>query len=313
MRRLPCLQYAPGPVWLLLLVCLCWLPDAACASGLPARSAILVNLDSGRVLYEKNADTPIPPASLTKIMTMYLTMDAVKGRRLRLDTKVRIPAAAAAVGGSSMHLSAGDTVPLVRLLAGMAVVSGNDAAMAVATRVGGDTRAFVRQMNGRARSLGLSRTTFKNPTGLPAAGQKTSARDMMRLCQAYLKAHPNAMRFHGMRYFLHRGLPMRNTNALLGTMNGVNGLKTGWTVASGYNLVVTANRGKTRLLAVVLGAASREQRDLAARRLLEAGFSHPRDPKKVQASLGSARMATTASGGQVKHRASARGSLTSRR
>ncbi|MBD5538896.1 MAG: D-alanyl-D-alanine carboxypeptidase, partial [Desulfovibrio sp.] len=250
---------------------------------MPARSAILVDLDSGRVLYEKNADTPIPPASLTKIMTMYLAMDAVKARRLRLDTRVRIPASAASVGGSSMHLSAGESVPLVRLLAGMAVVSGNDAAMAVATKVGGDTRAFVRQMNGRARSLGLSRTTFKNPTGLPAAGQKTSARDMMRLCRAYLKAHPTAMRFHGMRNFLHRGLSLRNTNALLGTMNGVNGLKTGWTVASGYNLVVTAQRGKTRLLAVVLGASSREQRDTAARRLIEAGFRQPRDPKKVQA------------------------------
>lgn len=300
-------------VWLLAAACLAVSGDAALASALPARAAILVNLDSGRVLYEKNADAAIPPASLTKIMTMYLAMDAVKARRLRLDTRVRVPAAAASVGGSSMHLAAGDSVPLVRLLAGMAVVSGNDAAMAVANRVGGDTRAFVRQMNGRARRLGLSRTTFKNPTGLPAAGQKTSARDMMRLCQAYLKAHPTAMRFHGMRYFLHRGFPMRNTNALLGSMNGVNGLKTGWTVASGYNLVVTASRGKIRLLAVVLGATSREQRDAAARRLLEAGFSQPRDPKKVQASLDSARLGPTASVGQGKHRASRKGALTSRR
>lgn len=311
MRRYPARLSAT--CLLLLLPLLCVLLPAAGLAAVPARSAILVNLDSGRVLYEKNADAAIPPASLTKIMTMYLDMDAVKARRLRLDTRVRVPAAAASVGGSSMHLAAGDSVPLVRLLAGMAVVSGNDAAMAVASRVGGDTRAFVRQMNGRARRLGLSRTTFKNPTGLPAPGQKTSARDMMRLCQAYLKAHPTAMRFHGMRYFLHRGLPMRNTNGLLGTMNGVNGLKTGWTVASGYNLVVTASRGKTRLLAVVLGAGSREQRDAAARRLLEAGFRQPRDPKKVQASLGSAGVASATSGRQVKNRASARGALTSRR
>lgn len=271
--------------WLLPTLCLALLPAAAPASGLPARSAILVNLGTGRILYEKNADAAIPPASLTKIMTMYLALDAVQAQRLRLDTKIPVRSAAAAVGGSSMHLRAGDTVPLVRLLAGMAVVSGNDAAMAVAARVGGDTRAFVRQMNGKARRLGLTRTSFKNPTGLPAPGQKTSARDMMRLCRAYLRAHPRAMRFHGMRYFLHRGMTMRNTNALLGTMTGVNGLKTGWTVASGYNLVVTATRGKTRLLAVVLGASSRERRDAAARRLLEAGFRHPNAPPKVQASV----------------------------
>ena len=310
MRRYPARISAFSLIWLLALPVLL-LPCAGHAAGLPARSAILVNLDSGRVLYEKNADSPIPPASLTKIMTMYLALDAVKARRLRLDTKVRVPAAAASVGGSSMHLQAGDSVPLVRLLAGMAVVSGNDAAMAVATRVGGDTRNFVRQMNGRARSLGLSRTTFKNPTGLPAAGQKTSARDMMRLCQAYLKAHPSAMRFHGMHNFLHRGLPMRNTNALLGSMPGVNGLKTGWTVASGYNLVATATRGKTRLLAVVLGAASREQRDAATRQLLEAGFRAPRDPKKVQASLAKSSLAAAAP--RAKSRAPHKGALTSAR
>ena len=313
MRRYRARIFTTCLLWLPPLLGILLLPAAGRAATVPARAAILVNLDSGRVLYEKNADSPIPPASLTKIMTMYLALDAVKARRLRLDTKIRVPAAAASVGGSSMHLHAGDSVPLVRLLAGMAVVSGNDAAMAVATRVGGDTRAFVRQMNGRARSLGLDRTTFKNPTGLPAAGQKTSARDMMRLCRAYLKAHPSAMRFHGMRNFLHRGLSMRNTNALLGTMNGVDGLKTGWTVASGYNLVVTATRGKTRLLAVVLGAGNREQRDAAARQLLEAGFGAPRDPKKVEAALRSPRLASAAGVGRAKSPAPRKGALTSAR
>lgn len=277
--------FAQCQAWLCLLLCLALLPDQVQASGLGMRAAILVNLDSGRILYEKDADSPIPPASLTKIMTMFLALDAVKAHRLRLDARIRIPAQATTVGGSSMHLNTGDMVPLARLLAGMAVVSGNDAATAVAARVGGNTASFVRQMNAKAQRLGLKSTTFKNPTGLPASGQKTSARDMMRLSQAYLKAHPAAMRFHGMQYFLHRGLPMRNTNALLGGMSGVNGLKTGWTVASGYNLVVTATRGKTRLLLVLLGASSREQRDNSAKRLLEAGFQHPRDPKKVQASL----------------------------
>lgn len=159
-------------------------------------------------------------------MSMFLTLDAVKAGRISLNRKVKVSRQAAATGGSSMHLRAGERVPLVRLLTGMAVASGNDAAMTVAQHVHGNSRTFVRQMNRKARALGMRRTLFKNPTGLPAAGQKTTARDMMTLSRAYLKAHPDAMRFHGTRFFLHRGRTMRNTNALLGSVAGVNGLKT---------------------------------------------------------------------------------------
>ncbi len=141
-------------------------------------------------------------------------------------------------------------------------------------------------MNAKTRALGMRRTVFKNPTGLPAAGQKTTARDMAALTRAYLRSHPSAQVFHRTRFFTHRGRTMRNTNALLGTVAGVNGLKTGWTVASGYNLIVTAQRGKTRLLAVVLGGSSRNARDGAARRLVEAGFRAPGSPKAVKKALG---------------------------
>lgn len=260
---------------------LCALAHAA----LPVRAAILVNLDTGRVLYEQQADNAVPPASLTKIMTMFVALDTVKAGRLKLNEKIRISPRAASAGGSAMHVRAGERIPLVRLLTGMAVASGNDAATAVAERVGGNSRNFVRRMNRKARALGLRRTLFKNPTGLPAAGQKTTARDMMLLTRAYLRAHPSAMRFHGTRFFMHRGRTLRNTNALLGTVKGVNGLKTGWTVASGYNLVITAQRGKTRLLAVVLGGNSKTTRDRSARRLVEAGFRHPGAPKKVRSTL----------------------------
>lgn len=262
---------------------------SARAAGLPARAAILINMNTGKVLYEKNADAAIPPASLTKVMTMFLALDEVKAGRVKLNEKFRINRHAAAVGGSSMHLRAGERAPLVRLLTGMAVASGNDAATAVALRVSGSERTFTRQMNRKARALGMRRTVFKNPTGLPAAGQKTSARDMMLLSRAYLRAHPKAMRFHSTRFFMHKGRTLRNTNALLGTVKGVNGLKTGWTVASGYNLIVTAQRGKIRLLAVILGGNTRDARDEAARRLVEAGFRHPGAPGKVQAALRGAR------------------------
>lgn len=218
-------------------------------------------------------------------MNMFITLDNVKAGKISLNQKIRISREAAAIGGSSMHLKPGETVPLVRLLTGMAVVSGNDAAMAVAGKIGGSSKNFVRMMNQKAKKLGLKSTTFKNPTGLPAAGQKTTAREMMRICTAYLDAHPKGARFHSTRFFMHQGLIMRNTNSLLGTVKGVDGLKTGWTISSGYNLVVSATRGKTRLLAVVLGGTSKQARDNAARDLLEAGFRNPARADKTRNNL----------------------------
>ena len=269
-----------------LAVCFLWLClIAICAvsgsaqAAMPVRSAILINMDTGKVLYAKNPDMAIPPASLTKVMTMYLAMDQIRAGKLKPGEKIRITPQVAAVGGSSMHLRAGERVALSQLLTGMAVVSGNDAATAVARRVGGNDRQFVRNMNQKAKALGMNRTTFKNPTGLPAAGQKTTARDMARMTRAYLRSHPSALRYHGVQLLTYRDRKTRNTNGLLGTVAGVNGLKTGWTVASGYNLIVTGQRGKTRMLAVVMGGTSRVGRDNAARRLIEAGFRPPASPQ----------------------------------
>ena len=259
-------------------------PDALAARG--ARAAILINMDTGKVLFEKNADMSIPPASLTKVMSMFLTMDAVSAKRLTMDEKIRITPAASTVGGSSMHLRNGERVAVRQLLTGAAVASGNDAITALALRVGGNERQFVRAMNQKANSIGLKRTEFKNPTGLPAAGQRTTPRDMATLTRAYLRAHPGAQSFHSTRVFMHRNRQMANTNALLGSVRGVNGLKTGWTVASGYNLIVTAQRGGTRLIAVVMGGTSRNARDYMAERLIEAGFDGNGDPKKIRRSMG---------------------------
>ena len=259
-------------------------PDALAARG--TRAAILINMDTGKVLFEKNADMSIPPASLTKVMSMFLTMDAVSAKHLTLDEKIRITPAASNVGGSSMHLRNGERVAVRQLLTGAAVASGNDAITALALRVGGNERQFVRAMNQKANSLGLKRTEFKNPTGLPAAGQRTTPRDMATLTRAYLRAHPGAQSFHSTRVFMHRNRQMANTNALVGSVRGVNGLKTGWTVASGYNLIVTAQRGGTRLIAVVMGGTSRNARDAMAERLIEAGFDGNGDPKKIRRSMG---------------------------
>lgn len=274
------------PALLSILLCaqyLLYVPQAQ--AKLAVRSAILLNMNTGRILYEQNADASIPPASLTKIMTMYIAMDAVKAKRISLHKKTRVSRSAAATGGSRMHLKAGERVSLDELLTGMAVASGNDAAMAVAQRVAMSSRNFVTRMNAKAKSLGMRRSVFKTPHGLPAKGQKTTARDMLRLARSYMTVHPIAMRFHRTKAFRHGKCILYNTNRLLGTVPGVDGLKTGWIVASGYHLIVTGKRGKVRLLAVVMGGSNKNIRDREARRLIEAGFATPYNSKKVKQRL----------------------------
>lgn len=277
-ERLSALRFG-ACVLLLALLCLGLGARPACAG---VRAMLLINLNSGKTLYERNANLSIPPASLTKLMTMYLAMDAVSSRKLSLMGKVRVTREAARTGGSSMHLRTGERLPLSRLMLGMAVASGNDAAMAVAHAVSGSTRKFVALMNRKARLLGLRRTVFRNPSGLPAPGQKTTARDMARLARAYLNAYPSVRTFHATRRLVHRGRAINNTNQLLGRVAGVDGLKTGFTVASGYNIIVTAQRNGVRLMAVVMGGSSRLARDNTARRLIEAGFAAPGSPARVK-------------------------------
>lgn len=267
---------------LIILLIFLSMPLSLAEASTPVKAALLLNLDNGKILYEMNADRKIAPASLTKLMTMFLTFDAIRAGKLSLKDKAIISPAAAKIGGSVMQLSPGAKAPVVRLLAGTAVASGNDAAMALAEKVGGNTAKFVQMMNRKAASLGMKRTQFKNPTGLPAAGQKTTARDLALLCQAYLKNRPEGRRFHAMTNFLHQGRVIHNTNSLLVRVRGVNGLKTGWTVASGYNLILTAKRGKINLLAIVLGAPNKIERDGMAIRLLEAGFLHPSSPRAAK-------------------------------
>lgn len=240
-----------------------------------------MNVKTGRILYEQNADAAIAPASLTKVLAMYVALDIVEAKGVSLGKNVLISRAAAATGGSRMHLRAGRRVSLDRLLAGMAVASGNDASVAVAQSMAASNRRFVQLMNRKAKSIGMRRSVFKTPHGLPAKGQLTTARDMLTLSRSYLAAHPKALRYHKTSSLAHDGVTLRNTNGLLGVVPGVDGLKTGWTAASGYNLIFTARRGGVRLLGVVMGGDAKSRRDSEARRLLEAGFRNPANPTKV--------------------------------
>jgi D-alanyl-D-alanine carboxypeptidase (penicillin-binding protein 5/6) len=268
-----------------LLPCICL---ALAVTAMPARadlnvrSAILMDINTGRVLYAQDADRRIPPASLTKIMTMYVVMDQVRAGKVRLSDKVKVSRNAARQGGSRMHLKAGETVSLDALLSGVAVSSGNDAAMAVAEHVAGSGANFVRMMNAKAKKLGLKNTRFRNPHGLPAQGQETTARDMLMLSAAYLKTHPAAMRYHRVLTLNHRGITTVNKNPLLTSCLGADGLKTGWIRASGYNLVSTVKRGATRLVGVVLGSATPKIRADEMSDLIEAGFMAVRSGGKLK-------------------------------
>lgn len=235
------------------------------------KATITLDLTRRRVLHEQNADSPIPPASLTKVLTMFIIMDRVKSRKSSLSEQVTVSFKAAATGGSHMGLHPGEKIPLQDLLKGMAVASGNDAAVAVAQHVAGNEATFVRLMNAKAKQLGMRNSVFKNVHGLPAKGQQTTARDMLTMTTKYLDAHPETLAlFHTQRYLSYRG-HTPNTNPLLG-MDGVDGLKTGYVGASGYNLITTARRGNTRLVNVLLGAPSKSVRLHEATKLVETGF-----------------------------------------
>lgn len=248
------------------------LPQIPPQNFVQVSSAILFDLDNDAILFEQNADEPIPPASLTKVLSMFLALDHVHSGQATFDAAVAVSASAASAGGSRMGLRKNETVPLRELLLGMAVSSGNDASVAVAEFVGGSSQAFVNMMNVKARKLGMRQSVFRNPHGLPAEGQYTTARDMLTLARAYLKAYPWALAFHNTRVLNHLGRVTWNKNPLLDQYPGADGLKTGWIRASGYNLIFTARRGNRRLLAVILGAPDARSRGNEACRLLDAGF-----------------------------------------
>jgi len=246
----------------------------AATGELGVKSAIAMDLGTGRILYEQNPDQQIPPASLTKIITLYLTFEALQEHRLSFTDTVLVSREASMEGGSRMNVRPGERVIVRELMKGIAVASGNDACIAMAQHLAGgeDFQPFVNAMNIKARELGMTETVFKNPNGLPAEGQLTSARDMLRLSASYLRRFPQALTFHSMTTYVHNNHNHHNANRLLTTYEGADGLKTGFVQASGYNNVVTAKRGETRIIAVVLGARTAGVRAAATHNLHDIAF-----------------------------------------
>lgn len=236
-----------------------------------SRSAILLDASTGTVLFEKNADEAIPPASLTKLVTMHLAFQDIAIGKVHLDDVVPIPPSAWAInqsrGSSLMFLGPGQRVTLRELLLGLAVSSGNDAAVAVALYLAPTIADFADRMNREMQNLGLVHTHFVEPSGI-SEHNVTTAREFATFCRYYLSQHPEALRdFHSVRDFAYpkaenvpeayRDNPgtivQNNRNLLLDTLEGVDGLKTGYIIESGYNIALTAKRGDTRFLAVLLG------------------------------------------------------------
>lgn len=240
---------------------------------LNVKAAILVNMTTGQVYYEHNPDKTIAPASITKLLTLYLVREAMAQGRIASSTPIPVSSKAVTTGGSRMSLKRGEKVPLDELIKGISVVSANNACVAVAEYMGnGDPSKFVSEMNAKARKIGMTSSQFKNPNGLPASGQLSTARDIAKLSMSYLRTFPESLQVHSLTTHTYHGATHRNANSLLRTYKGVDGLKTGFVCASGYNITATAKRGNTRLVAVVLGAQNSGIRQRETAKLLDYGF-----------------------------------------
>lgn len=242
-----------------------------------ARSALLIEPTSGKILFEKNADEKFAPASVTKVMTMLLTMEAVDNGKISLSDKVTCSENAKKMGGSTMLLDTGEVRTVEELLKGVAIASGNDAAVALAEYLGGTEEAFVEMMNKRAQELGMTNTTFKNCNGLPKEGHLSTARDISIMSLELLK-HPTILKYTG-TYMetISEGrlspIELVNHNKLVRFFEGCDGLKTGYTQEAKYCISATATRNGVRMLSVIMGAPTYKIRNRDAGMLMNYGFS----------------------------------------
>ncbi|MCD5323067.1 MULTISPECIES: D-alanyl-D-alanine carboxypeptidase family protein [Pontibacillus] len=243
-----------------------------------AKSAILLERDTGEILYEKNSEESLPPASMTKIMTMILVMEALDEGKLKLNEKVRASEYAASMGGSQIFLEPGEEMTVEELLKGVAVASGNDASVALAERIAGSESAFVKQMNQKVKELGLKHTKFQNTTGLPAKDHYSTAHDMAVMAKELLK-HEGITKYTSIyEDYLRKGTDnefwLVNTNKLVKFYNGVDGLKTGFTREAMYCLTATAKKDDMRVIAVVMGAETPKDRNSDVSAMLDYAFNH---------------------------------------
>lgn len=243
-----------------------------------AKSLILIEAQTGTVLYEKDTDLPLPPASVTKVMTMLLVMEAIDSGKISYDDMVTVSENAANMGGSQVYLEVGEQMTVEDLLKSVVVSSANDAAVALAEFISGSEESFVSEMNKRASELGMTHTNFENTNGLDDTTQNhvTSARDIAIMSAELITEHPKILEFSSIWMDSIRGgeFGLSNTNRLIRFYNGANGLKTGSTAKAGFCISASAMRNGMQLICVVMGASTRDSRNEIAKKLFDFGFAN---------------------------------------
>jgi len=239
-----------------------------------AQSGVLMDALSGQVLFEKNPDLRIPPASFGKVLTLYLAYDAIRAGQLKMDDMVTVSEKAWRAQGSKMFIKVGERVKVEELLKGIAISSGNDACIALAEHMTGSEETFVSKMNEKASLIGMKNSQFKNSHGMPAEGQYTTATDMVILARRYIQDHPESLAFHSTTEYEYNKIRQYNRNTLLLKNIGVDGLKTGHVEEAGFHLLATAKRNGQRMIAVVMGCDRMRKRAQEAQALLEYGFKN---------------------------------------
>ena len=249
-------------------------------------AAIVVDHESGEVLHARKADTLVYPASLTKMMTLYMLFEALDRGKLKLSSKLPVSSRAAGMPASRLGLKRGSSITVEDAIKALATKSANDVAVVVAEALGKTESRFAVRMTERARALGMSKTTFKNASGLPNRHQKTTARDMATLSRKLIADHPDRYHYFGLPKFEYRGRTYRSHHKLMSRYRGMDGLKTGYIRASGYNLAASAKRSGRRLITIVFGGKTSGSRDAEVARLMDLGFSRIEERRRNHIVLG---------------------------
>ncbi len=273
---------------------------AALFTAAPAQAkyaSVVIDAETGEVLHAKNSNTRNYPASLVKMMTLYMVFDALEKRKLKLNQGLRVSRRAAGMPPSKLGLRRGQTIRVKEAILALVTKSANDVAVVVAEAIGGTESQFARKMTKKARKLGMKRTTFRNASGLPNRRQLSTARDMATLARALIRDFPQYYHFFATQKFKYRGRTYRNHNKLLRTYSGADGIKTGYIRASGYNLVASSVRNGRRVIAVVFGGKTSRSRNRHTATLLDRGFkrltmiarNYPPPPRRKPTAIAAAR------------------------
>lgn len=285
-RRVSPVRAAVLTIFLILLAVAPFAPAQAASSKY---AAMTVDARNGKILFAENGDAIRHPASLTKMMTLYLLFQDLKSGKIKLNSSIRISARAASRPPSKLGAKPGSEISVETAIRALVIKSANDIATAVAENLGGTETAFAKRMTRTARSIGMSRTTFHNASGLPDSRQVTTARDMATLGLRLMRDFPQYYPYFRAQSFTYKGRKIRGHNRLLGKFKGTDGIKTGYINASGYNLVTSVRRGKKRLVGVVLGGRTGASRNAFMMKMLEKHFRKASNGKTIAASAGSSK------------------------